>query len=170
MAGSRRARARLAHGVRPAGTGRALPDPPGGPAACQEVGSSGSLHAERRIARDEDVRVENDSHPRRRTLQTAFWMSAGLIPARRARLRTRAARARNSPRLGALIRFKITTSPSPITTNWAPVSRPRAFLTSSGITTCPFEESLVVEILDMISFLYILTGKNMQSPPTLGKH
>ena len=49
-----------------------------------------------------------------------------------------------SLRDGGLTTFKMTTSPSPTTINCTPAVRPSRFLTSSGITTCPFEERRVV--------------------------
>src|SRR6266571_4753443 len=84
----------------------------------------------------------------------AFCTSAGLSPARRACPRTLVASARNSDLAGVSIRLRITTSPSPMTTNCAPGSRPRAFRTSSGITTWPFEESVVVATVTIFVRFY----------------
>src|SRR5206468_1038238 len=102
----------------------------------------------------QDVRVEDNPHPRLRTLRMVFRRSAGLKPTRRASLRALATRARNSLLAGASIRLRITTSPSPMTTNCTPASRPRAFRTSSGMTTCPLDESLVVATAAIVYLLY----------------
>jgi len=57
--------------------------------------------------------------------------------------------------------FKITVPLSPTTTNWAPALSFNWFLISSGITTCSFEDILVVPILGIILLQQLLT-KNDQ--------
>src|SRR5271157_339249 len=78
------------------------------------------------------------------TLLMALVISDSFNPALRACFRASLSNFSNSSKDGGEIVLKITESPLPITTNWTPVFNPRESLISSGITTCPFDDSRVV--------------------------
>ena len=62
--------------------------------------------------------------------------------------------------LAAGLAFRMTTSRSPTTTNWVPGSRPSWFRISSGMTTWPFEDILVVDSFKILASRGCsLTGK-----------
>lgn len=73
-------------------------------------------------------------------------MSDCLIPASFAIFLASAISSSNTSRLGGEIFLRITTSLSPTTTNWVPAFKLSCFRMFSGITTCPLEDILVVEI------------------------
>lgn len=66
------------------------------------------------------------------------------IPARRAARRARATIVSKSRKPGGRTRWSTMVSSSSITTNSAPGSSPRRCRIASGMTICPFDESLVV--------------------------
>ena len=95
-------------------------------------------------ARNDDIGVEYNPHRDRRTLETALATSARRRPARFAASRARATSDVNSPSAGGSRTLKITTSRSATTTNCAPAFSPNRVRISSGMTTCPFEDRVVV--------------------------
>lgn len=108
-------------------------------------------------ARNENIRVEDNSHLWPRTLATATLTSDLFNPALRACRLARPIRSLNSLTGGDEMALRITTSRFPMTTNCVPAFNPRRPRISSGMTTCPLEDMQVVAKLSMdASFL---TGK-----------
>src|SRR5229473_3732153 len=94
-----------------------------------------------------NVSIEDclDRHVARRlTLAIADFKSAFFTPAFLASARARLKSSWNSSSLGGVMTLRITASPWPMTTNWSPSLSPRSLRTSSGMTTCPLDDSFVV--------------------------
>lgn len=64
--------------------------------------------------------------------------------------------------------LRMTTSPSPTTTNFEPAFKPRAFRTSSGMTTSPFDDIFVVALV-RIALSPVLTSKKIYPILLFGK-
>src|SRR5665648_1183076 len=89
----------------------------------------------------------------------AAVMLSFFIPAFRASLWTLVSIFPNSSGDGGRIIFRTTVSPDPMTTNCAPGFRPRRSRTSSGMTTCPLDDSFVGDKASILHIRYSLTGK-----------
>src|SRR6476469_3230319 len=81
---------------------------------------------------------------RRRTVATAFVTSLRRIPLCLPAFRACWTSAVKSRFAGGCRTLKITTSLSPSTTNCAPALSPRRTRISSGMTTCPLDDRVVV--------------------------
>ena len=101
----------------------------------------------RRSHRPETYRqfgIQHYPHWRPRTAAIARSTSRGFMPAVRACLRALRISRSNCFMEGTVSVFRITTSPSPTTTNCDPADRFMRFRSSSGMTTCPFDDIFVV--------------------------
>ena len=116
----------------------------GGPGIQESAG-----HATKENARHDHVGVHHDPHRDRRTFFAALAMSARVMPVCFATCRARPTKVANSLSDGGSSSLKITTSRSAITTNCAPASSPSCKRISSGMTTCPLDDSVVVAAVVM---------------------
>jgi hypothetical protein len=111
-------------------------------------------------AGNNNVGVDDNSHLLFRIFSIACVMSECLSRTFRALPRASAIKSSNSSMAGGEIALRMTTSFSPITINSEPVFNLSLFRISSGITTWPLDDILVVAIFGMtIASILNLTGK-----------